>query len=182
MHKCQPLSASIPASPFLSPFTPSPTHPSPTPLVFTPLYLLPCLLPHSFLHPYLRTLSLLRLHSPHSFTPQLIVSSSPPLSILLLSCVLHRYCTFLHNICLSLVLFHCLFSPPPLSLSLLGDPLVTSSLLQLPWFRGRGTVITVWIKQTGSVLLYLTHKKSRGGSRHRKELLFIIGSRHGLWV
>lgn len=131
---------------------------SPTLLVFTPLYLLPCLLPHSLLHPtYIPFLSCL-----YSLTLcflQLIVSSSPlpPASSLILSSVLQRYCTFLHNLGLSLVYFHCLFPP----VSLLGDPLVTSSLLQLPWFQGKGTVITVWIKQTGSMLLYLTHKRRK---------------------
>lgn len=58
----------------------------------------------------------------------------------------------------SLLFSFIVFSSP---LSLLGDPLVTSSLLQLPWFQGKGTVITVWIKQSGSVLLYLTHKNKK---------------------
>ena len=113
-------------------FTPSPAHlchPACLyPFVFTPI------------HFYLHTVSLLRLYSAHSL---LIVSSSPSLI---------SSCTDIAHF--PTISASCLVS---LSISLLGDPLVTSSLLQLPWFRGKGTVITVWIKQTGLVLLYLSH-------------------------
>lgn len=114
-------------------FTDSLSHPS----VSTPMYLLLYLLPHSFLHP--------GLYCPHSLTllcaTHCIQLPPPPLP---LSCVLHRYCTFLHHICLLSFCFSLFF------LSLLGEPLVTS-LLQLPWFRGKETIITVWIKQTAVV-------------------------------
>lgn len=65
VNLCQP-----PSLPLLSSLFSCPPHLhqliSPTLLVSTPLYLLPCFRAHSFLHPYLHTLSLLCLYSPHS--------------------------------------------------------------------------------------------------------------------
>lgn len=182
MHKCQPLSVSIPASPSFCQPPPS--------LPFFQLLCI-CFLTfniHSFLHPYLHTYSLHCLHFSCSSTllsaTHYIMLTSPSTSYL--SCILHRYCTFLHCIFLSLVLFHCLVSVLSLSRSLLGDPLVTSPLLQLPWFQGEGTVITVWINKH-TWCCFIIHKKInkwkyRRGSRHSMELHFITESRYSLQV
>lgn len=127
------------------------------------LFISLCIHSHSFLPTY-------------CFPPESVFCSLYPAHppSLISSCVLHRYCTFFHNICL-------LFSFFVFFISLLGDPLVTSSLLQLPWFQGKGTVITVWIKQTDLVLLYRTHThtqtQNQSSWRSSKEFVFITASR-----
>lgn len=162
MHKCQPLWAFIPASPSLPPLAAlhSFTGSSPPKKNKTKIKLLCVCFPALYpIHYYSHTSLFLpsRLYSPHCFTHS-FPSISPPL---------HRYCTVLQQACLTspLFLFHCLFFLP---ISLLGDPLVTSSLLQLPWFlRGEKKprdVITVWIRQTFFVP---THSW-----RESKEILF----------
>lgn len=95
-------------------------------------------------------------------TLQLIVSSSPPPP----SCVLHRYCTFLHNICPLLFCFTVFFS-----LSLLGDPLVTSSLLQLPWFRGERDRNNC-VDQTDRLAAVVFHTKKVEGLKTFKGITF----------
>lgn len=132
MHKCQPLLAFIPASPSLPPLAAlhSFTGSSPPKKNKTKIKLLcicfPALYPiHYFSHTSLFLAS--RLYSPHCFT-----HSFP--SLLLLLCIdiaqfSSRPASLLPCFC-----FIGFFSSPFLSLSLLGDPLVTSSLLQLPWF------------------------------------------------
>lgn len=69
-----------------------------------------------------------------SLTPQPAVAACPSSNTLSCTDTVHPptpslYCSY------SFILLF-------LFLSLLGDPLVTSSLLQFPWFQGKGAVIT----------------------------------------
>lgn len=83
---------------------------------------------------------------------QLIVSRSPPPPPL--PCILHRYCTFLHCITLSLVLFHCLFFS---SLSARGSSSDITSPTVTMVSRGRDHNNCL-DEQTHLVLFYNTHK------------------------
>lgn len=80
------------------------------------------------------------LHSPQSFTPlsathciQAPSSLHPRLPIFQ-----PASCTNISHFSHMCPFFPSCFVSLPTFLSLLGDPLVTSSLLQLPWFHGKG--------------------------------------------
>lgn len=111
-----------------------------SPLFQLPLYLLPRLQSHSFLQPYR--------HAPSRSAFHFAFCSS-----LTASCI-----DIAHFSTASLCLLFCFNThpTPPRILCLLGDPLMTSSLLQLPWFQGEGTVITGSTNRLGAVV---SHKK-----------------------
>ena len=119
--------------------------------------------------------SLLHLSSPPSLCSSLYPFAPPPTASLLQILLLHHPIFFFFYSLAS-------FFPPPF-LSLLGDPLVTSSLLQFPWFQGKGALITgsngIW-ELMDPIFFHKKQIKTRNERSGPKQWLFIVGL--GGWI